>query len=120
MIVVFVLVFSIQFAFGQLSFQAHAVLKNNLDGGLYIAEAGMLKFKYVEEYADKDNQPYLTYNIHDNSNAVVMSSNSVSLSVNQGDNRYQLDVSTLPVGIYRLEVINAKNEKRYLRFQLSN
>jgi hypothetical protein len=55
-----------------------------------------------------------------NKQNVVISNYSNLLNnsfLKSGDNRYNLDCNTLPVGYYTLEVENEKNEKLYLRFK---
>ena len=41
-----------------------------------------------------------------------------SLTVENGDNRENIDVGTLAPGYYIIELSNVKNEKWYLRFQI--
>lgn len=99
----------------------YAKLEKKLVGVKYKVHLNKFYFFYDEEYASTAS---LTYNVYDNNNLVVLSTgtqvltNTVSGAVNReyGDNRYSLDVTSLAVGSYVLEVINEKKEKLYLRF----
>ena len=104
--------------------RSYADLTKKLDGGYYLAQNGIVKFIYNEEYNDQDGQ--LTYSIYDASNSVVVSETDLANAVVYGDNRYDLDFSsytgthTLDNGVYVLEVTNEKAEKWYLRFKIIN
>lgn len=104
--------------------RSYADLTKKLDGGYYIAQNGIVKFIYNEEYNDQDAQ--LTYKIFDANNEVAVNEIDLAQTVVYGDNRYHLDFSTftgdvvLENGVYILEVKNEKNEKQYLRFKIIN
>lgn len=105
----------------------YAILRRELDGGYYLARNGKLSFKYDEEYADTDAK--LKFNIYNLRNQLVASNTSMPLGIQPssyyGDNRYTLNIAScsftpggnLGSGYYILEVINEKNEKRFLRFK---
>ncbi|MGQ0829214.1 MAG: hypothetical protein ACT4ON_12570 [Bacteroidota bacterium] len=105
----------------------YAVLKRELDAGFYIVTNGQLKFQYDEEYNTFNNK--LKFNIYNRQHLVVASNVTMPLAsqppVVHGDNRYNINIAncnSTPVlflgkGYYILEVINEKNEKRYLRFK---
>lgn len=105
----------------------YPALKPELDGGYYLVNNGKLCFKYDEEYADLDGK--LKFNIYNKQNNIVASNTAMPVgsqpSVNYGDNRYILNIAScsftpngnLGSGFFILEVINEKNEKRYLRFK---
>ena len=107
-------------------------MKRKLDGGYSYAIGGKLKFTMDEDYA-MDDSKYLPFKIYDKNHLVLESSDingviqngSVSpLPLEFSDNRWTLDVSTIPgitVGYYYiLEVSNSKGDKRYLRFLYKN
>jgi hypothetical protein len=90
------------------------------DGGYYTAVNGQLLFKTVGEY----NKMPIQFKIFNAARAVVMSNiislNAInSIQMNTGDNRYELNVSSLSVGYYTLELTNEKKEKKYLRFRIA-
>lgn len=111
----------------------YAVLRRKLDGGFFLVTNAQLYFRYDEEYNDTDGK--LTFNIYKNDDNSLISSNTIiapqSLvpSIAYGDNRCHLNLMGCNVldgggylqdGYYILEVINEKNEKRYLRFKNTN
>ncbi len=94
-----------------------AVLKKKLDGGHHVAKGERLKFRYAEDYFYA-NPGTLIYNFYDRQHAKVAS--LPSQDVIKGTNHYEIDLSAIS-GMphsyyYTLEVVNSKNEKRYLRF----
>lgn len=106
----------------------YAKLERELLGVKYKTYLNKFYFFYDEEYA---STAALTYNVYDFNNQVVLKETTQQLSnptgnvnpiTNQiinreyGDNRYSIDVTSLPAGSYVLEVINEKSEKLYLRF----
>lgn len=94
----------------------YAKLARELTGVKYKPFAGKVYFYYQEEYADlAPNLNFKVYNVLDNKVPVMISSTSIT-NYKYGDNRYALDVNTLPAGAYTLEVENGKKEKFYLRF----
>ncbi|NOQ74892.1 MAG: DNRLRE domain-containing protein [Crocinitomix sp.] len=107
---------------GFLTIRSYADLTKKLDGGYYLAENGIVKFIYNEEYNDQDDE--LTYTIYDATRNIAASDVTLAQTVVYGDNRYDLDFSTftgdivLENGVYVLEVKNEKNEKWYLRFKI--
>lgn len=96
--------------------QMHAKLERILSGNNYKSFAGKLVFYYQEEYSVGNSN--LTYSIYPMNNRItpVLSGSGLSQSLEYGDNRYMLDLSSISSGTYILEVENAKKEKFYLRF----
>ncbi|MEO5643579.1 MAG: hypothetical protein ABIS12_09655 [Bacteroidia bacterium] len=105
--------------------EPYAILLPEINGGYHIVYNGKLLFKFDETYNESGK---LYYNIYDDYSRLVASSSFVSATalhpatVQQGDNRYLLNLldctitlnGNLGNGFYLLEVINDKNEKRYL------
>lgn len=93
-----------------------AHLKRKLDGVRYQCSDDRINFYYDEEYTG-DNST-LSYNIYSSLDRInpVLDSNSEIEVLNYGDNRYELNVSSLDSGAYILEVQNQKQEKFFLRF----
>jgi len=104
--------------------RSYADLTKKLDGGYYLAQNGIVKFIYNEEYHDQDGQ--LTYSVFDATNTEVVSHLVLAQTVVYGDNRYDLDFSSftgdevLSNGVYVLRVTNEKDEYWYLRFKITN
>jgi hypothetical protein len=88
-------------------------LEREIRGVNYKPTQNFLYFYYDEEYTGSSN---LTYRVLDKNIQVIVSSATLNLVKTYGDNRYSLDVNSIPVGSYVLEVKNEKNEKFYLRF----
>ncbi len=111
---------------------SYSEMKRALDGGYSYAMDGKLKFTMDEPY-ELDASKYLPFTIYDKHHMVLESSDidgvvlngSVApLPLNFDDNRWILDISSIP-GIatgeyYILEVSNSKGDKRYLRFFYKN
>jgi hypothetical protein len=93
----------------------YANLSRKPDAGYYLASGRILKFWFEEEYSVAEGTS-LTYKILDSTNKVV--ANPSSLTVKQGYNQFDLNVTALSPAYYLLEVSNAKNEKWYLRFKV--
>jgi hypothetical protein len=96
--------------------QNYAVLKPGMDGHYYDLVGNNLKFTLDGEYTINS----LKFKVLNNKQNIVISNYSNLLNnsfLKPGDNRYNLDCNTLPVGYYTLEVENEKNEKLYLRFK---
>lgn len=105
----------------------HCKLLQQPDAGYYRTFDFELHIEYIEEYslqADKD----LYYNIYDATHSAVASvseagtanpAGSPVVPVEYGSNYLTLDVGSLGLSVgevYLLEVINRKQEKRYLKF----
>ena len=88
-------------------------LERDLKGVNYNPIQNRMYFYYDEEYTGSLGLKYKVYN---NVNEVVLSPTNLILTKKYGDNRYDLDVTSLSNGTYILEVTNEKNEKFYLRF----
>lgn len=91
----------------------YAKLNRNLTGVNYKGIDNKIHFSYEEEYTSSTN---LSYSVFNKNKALVLSNTTMPITKENGDNRYSLDITTLPLGNYILEVINNKNEKFYLRF----
>lgn len=91
----------------------YAKLEKDLKGVNYKPKLNKIYFYFDEEYSGNNT---LTYKVYDKKNRPVLYNQLISLNKKYGDNRYDLDVSTLQLGSYILEVMNEKNEKFYLRF----
>ena len=98
------------------SYSGYVVLKKTLDAGYYLTKNHQLFFKYNEEYQDKDGQ--LTYAIYNSSRSALISGVTVPKADVIGDNRVAVDISSLSLGYYILEVQNEKGETWKLRFKL--
>ncbi|MDO9000244.1 MAG: SprB repeat-containing protein [Bacteroidota bacterium] len=91
----------------------YAVLKRELDGSYYNARNNNLYFTIDGEY----NSMNLDYKVYDYKRTIMSGLSISSSTLNNGDNRYLINVTSLPIGeFFVLEVINQKNEKRVLRF----
>ncbi|MBI3134279.1 MAG: DNRLRE domain-containing protein [Bacteroidetes bacterium] len=90
------------------------------DGSYFITIDDLLNFQYTGEY----NQSDLIYELTDETGAVVSAANyTIDLTTGTGilkknaDNRYTLDMESLPGGFYLLTITNVKGEKHYLRIK---
>lgn len=95
-------------------------LRRTIDGGHYLANEGILNVEYDEEYND-DELEFYVYQETGN-NEVGESSWTIS-PISYGDNRLSFsftNTTCLANGYYILEIVNKKNEKRYLRFKIVN
>jgi hypothetical protein len=96
--------------------EVYAKMERKLRGVKYQPIGNSLKFYVTEEYDNQSgNLSYNVYSDGDRANPVLTGVQQVH-SLVYGDNRYDLDVISLPHGTYILEVINDKKEKFYLRF----
>ena len=110
-----------------LSSVSHAHVKYELDGGFTLALENTLKFVLDGEYSTETNA-FLAYNIYDENRLIARSSDasgnvilgSQAVPLKFDDNRYEMDltgISALMVDTYYvLETIDAKGEKKYLKF----
>ncbi len=92
------------------------VLKKNQDAGFYQSYNSTIYFAFEEEYYDVNAG--LNYKIVDDNNVVVTSITSQIESI--GDNRYQLNLSTLGLTVgkyYRIAIFNERNETWHARFK---
>ena len=107
--------FEFSFKIKEPSILAYASLNRKMQGGYYkvpVADS-ILRVKYVEEYMDSDGDLNFVIKNKSGFNQAISSPSIVN-----GDNRIELDVSTLSTGFYILEVSNDKNEQFYLRFKV--
>lgn len=94
----------------------YATLMKKLDGSYYIISEGDMRFQFDEEYQVTNNS--LKYKIVNTTTNQVVLSNTPSLNVKYGNNRFNLNLCDYNIGngAYILEVANQKGEKRFLRF----
>lgn len=92
-----------------------------LTGHNYEAPGGMLYFSYFSEYFASNKK--LIYRVYDYHHQVKQSSEIITgsvqriLPVEQGENRYELNIDNLITNqTYILEITNEKGEQFYLRF----
>lgn len=90
-----------------------AILKKELDADYILTYNNKLRFTIDGEY-NTSTISYLIYNASRVSFSGLPIINSV---YKNGDNRYEIDISSLATGFYVLEVTNQKNEKQLLRFK---
>lgn len=103
------------------SFMQFAILKKEINGGFFEPSDNKLNFKFDGEYINGNN---LNYTVYDRNHSVILTSQTalknVTTNANNwkyGDNRFELDIASIPTGQYLLEVNNEKKEKFYLRFK---
>jgi hypothetical protein len=92
-----------------------AKLESNLTGVNYKATTRLF-FYYEEEYNAIGASAPLDYKILNSQRQISQSNSTVAATSVYGDNRYELNVSSLASGTYILEVTNDKKEVFYLRF----
>jgi hypothetical protein len=94
----------------------YAHLKHELSGEQYKPIDNKVYFYYKEEYSSSNTHlNFRVYSTNANHQTVLTNQNQ-ELIRNYGENRRELDVSSLAAGAYILEVENDKHEKFYLRF----
>lgn len=108
--------------------QFYAPVLEKLDGSYAMSVDYTLKLKYTEEYElPTSGYNYLIYNLYDQDGVKIRSSlpplSSLSLPVKKGDNYLALPLGNPGLNLsgnrfYILEVMNHKNEKWYLRFNI--
>lgn len=99
-----------------LTYTGYETLKKQLDGGYYTTANNKLFFTLDGEYSNMTLTSGVNYGVYDynrNPQSVTISSSTLS----NGDNRYQLNITSLLPGYYVLEVYNQKKEKLQLRFK---
>ena len=94
----------------------YARLQKQLDGGYTYTRMCELSFAYAEDY-EPLGAGELEYYIYDNNRSEQLSWNDQAVSIDHGDNRCTIDVSSLTHDYYILEVVNDKNERAFLRFR---
>lgn len=90
-----------------------AKLEKKLTGVNYKPIQNKFCFYFEEDYSGTS---VLEYKVLNSSRQVVLSNTATLLTKEYGDNRYNLNVGSIPPGSYILEITNEKNEKFYLRF----
>ena len=100
------------------NFDLHKVyveLNEKIQPGFYLVpEDDILRVKYNEEYLDQDG--ILNFLVLNSSGAPITSLSAED--VIYGDNRHDINVSSLSSGFYSLMVENEKGDKWYLRFKV--
>jgi hypothetical protein len=92
----------------------YAKLMKALDGSSYsVAPNNKFYFTTDGEYSNVN----LNYTVYNFSRTPMTGLTISSSTLDNGDNRYELNVSTLAAGYYVLEVVNQKKEKVMLRFK---
>ncbi len=90
--------------------------KREIEGGYYLVPSDdLLRFEFNEEYALPGNLNYVVRDFKGQPQFGL-----ADFTEEFGDNRLMLDVSTLSVGIYILEIINDKGENWFLRFKVQS
>lgn len=106
--------------------QFYTPVTEKLDGSYAMALAFELKLKYTEEY-ELPTGSYLLYNVYDQNGVKIKSSlpplSTPSVAIKKGDNYVSLSLGSAGLNLaagqlYILEVMNHKNEKWYLRFNV--
>src|SRR5690554_3402924 len=92
----------------------YAKPKKQLDGVKYRSNGDNFYFFYSEEYFDENAT--LNYKVYSSNRSIVLDTQNQNLINLYGDNRLSLDVSSLSIGAYVLEIENDKGEMFYLRF----
>ena len=85
-----------------------------LDGSFYNIFSNKFYFTLDGEYS---NMTSLNWKVYDYKRASQTGIALTHNALNNGDNRYSLNVASLSSGYYVLEVWNQKNEHWYLRFK---
>lgn len=84
-----------------------------LDGSYYNSVNNKVYFTTDGDYSPVN----LNYVVYDFARTGITGLPITSATLNNGDNRYELNVSSLASGYYVLELLNQKNEKLLLRFK---
>lgn len=95
----------------------YAKFLKQLDGSYYTTTGNKLYFTLDGEYSNMNILPNIFLYDYKRSPLTISSSNLSNSFLNNGDNRYQLNIASLASGYYVLEVYNQKKEKLYLRFK---
>jgi hypothetical protein len=92
----------------------YTVLLDQVTSEYRMIGVNTLKFSYRELY--ESNQ--LIYKIYNDKHNVVQTESDEPVAIRYGTNYIDLPLSNLSSGRFVLEVINAKNRKKYLHFYL--
>ncbi len=93
--------------------QPLAILKKILDGDYYQTNYNRLKFSIDGDYSNS----VMNYTIYNSSRTPYTSLPINSNVLKNGDNRFEIDITSLNSGYYVLEVLNQKKEKYLLQFK---
>ncbi len=100
-------------ALSSISNEYHLALEKSINDSYHSISGNNLHFKFTEEYKPSSgNLKYLLYPYNTYGSSLDVSGHTKTY----GDNRVQLDVSSVASGIHVLEVRNEKNEKWFLKF----
>jgi hypothetical protein len=94
----------------------YAKLLKQLDGSYYTTASNKLFFTLDGEYSNMNLSYGVNYEVYDYKR-VLQPVSITNTALNNGDNRYQLNIGSLSSGYYVLEVFNQKKEKLLLRFK---
>lgn len=92
----------------------YTVLSDEVTSEYRMIGVNTLKFSYRELY--ESNR--LIYKIYDDRHTVVQTEFDAPIVIRYGTNYVDLPLPTLSSGRFVLEVVNAKNQKKYLHFYL--
>ncbi|PKP22731.1 MAG: hypothetical protein CVU05_02595 [Bacteroidetes bacterium HGW-Bacteroidetes-21] len=93
----------------------YCLLTKKKDGGLIYVD-NTLSFRFDEEYNTLPTSK-LNFQIKNSTNQVQIDSNSLNVSVKYGYNKYDIDISSLPLGDYILEVTDDHKVKYFMNFK---
>ncbi len=95
----------------------YAGLHYNVDGNIYQVNTGKIYFVYHEKY----QSGALNYKLFDANKNIITNGSLSPKSKAPGDNYYAIDLGTqnnlVSLSFYTLEVVNDKNESKYLKVQ---
>jgi hypothetical protein len=99
-----------------------AKTKPAVDGGYYVAVEDNVKFQYTGEYNQSDLAYELTNADGDVISAVLYTVETIPSPGDENkknaDNRYEIDLLSLPSGSYQLKITNVKGEEHFIRIKL--
>jgi len=97
---------------GAITYANTSIRKNS---GVYKCVNDKLYFIYISEYNETED---ISFTVYDDVNDEVSGIEINDPSVDQGENKYFIDVTSLSSGYYLLEITNINEEKQYLRFMV--
>lgn len=106
-------VFTPRVSFGCVLPPVYAVLKKELDGTYFQTYDNKLLFTTDGDYSNMG----INYSIYNFARVGTSSLPINSSTLKNGDNRYEINITTLSGGYYVLELTNQKKEKLLLRFK---
>jgi hypothetical protein len=92
-----------------------------VDGSYYVAIDNKVQFQYTGEYNKSD----LQYELTNEEGEVIASGFTIESLLfpltelkKNADNRYEIDLLSLPSGYYMLTITNVKGEEHFIRIKL--